>query len=213
MESKKTVAFRSIGILGGTFDPIHIGHVLLARTARDLLKLDLVLMVVANDPYQKTQVKAVSNAWARYRIAKATLEKEDKIRPSLIEIERSGKSYMIDTVERVKNDFNPDEIFLIVGSDLIESLDTWKNIEELGKIVTLAIFERSVYENVPTNKYFEKQLYFSRDHFQELPNISSSEVKNIILKNGDMSQYLIKETIRAIEIEKLYDKNNEDFTN
>ena len=115
MESKKTVAFRSIGILGGTFDPIHIGHVLLARTARDLLKLDLVLMVVANDPYQKTQVKAVSNAWARYRIAKATLEKEDKIRPSLIEIERSGKSYMIDTVERVKNDFNPEEIFLIVG--------------------------------------------------------------------------------------------------
>jgi nicotinate-nucleotide adenylyltransferase len=128
-----------LGLMGGTFDPVHIGHLVAASTARVALQLDRVLLVVAGDPWQKHDT-VVAPAEARYEMVLAACDGTDGIEASRIELERAGLTYTIDTVEELRRPER--EIFVIVGADVVRTLDTWHRVDELRDLVTLAVVDR-----------------------------------------------------------------------
>lgn len=130
-----------IGILGGTFDPPHIGHLLAATHAREALGLDEVQLVVANDPWQKTGTGAVSAASHRLEMVRAAVEGYQGLVASDVEIVRGGPSYTIDTVLQVLGDGALD-VHIIVGRDAAADLDTWHKSDELRELITVAIVDR-----------------------------------------------------------------------
>ncbi|HEV7525131.1 MAG TPA: nicotinate-nucleotide adenylyltransferase [Acidimicrobiia bacterium] len=129
-----------LGILGGTFDPVHVAHLAAAAAARDQLDLDRVLVVVAGDPWQK-RGRVGAPAEARYEMVEAALEGVGGLEVSRLEIDRPGPTFTIDTVETVRAEAER-EVFLIVGSDVAASLDTWHRADALQAAVTLAMVDR-----------------------------------------------------------------------
>lgn len=136
-----------IGVFGGTFDPPHLGHVGAALAGMDQLGLDRVLFVVSNHPWQKVPVHPVSPALDRLAMVEALVSTLPGLEASRLEIERGGPSYTIETVEEIfaqeelAGHLQP-EIFVIIGSDLLETVPTWEKSEQLRKIVTVAVVTR-----------------------------------------------------------------------
>ena len=130
-----------IGILGGTFDPPHVAHLALAAQARHQLGLDRVLLVVANDPWQKHHVRAISPALARLEMVRASVGDDvPGIEACSLEIDRGGESYTVDTLASLSS---PDaELFLIVGSDIVSQLDTWHRWRDVAAACTLGVAAR-----------------------------------------------------------------------
>ncbi len=136
-----------LGLLGGTFDPPHLGHVAAAEVARRELGLDRVLFVVANDPWQKTTLRSVSPAADRLALVQAAIAGLEGAEVSRLELDRGGPSYTVDTVEAlaalaVAGGREPPEQFLIVGADVVATLPTWHRAGDLARLVTLAVVER-----------------------------------------------------------------------
>ncbi|HEX2040346.1 MAG TPA: nicotinate-nucleotide adenylyltransferase [Acidimicrobiales bacterium] len=129
-----------LGVLGGTFDPIHIGHLSVAVEVRHALALDRVLLVVANVPWQKAGERAISPAEDRWAMAAAAVEGVEGVDADRREIDRGGESYTVETLEALRSEGH--DLFLIVGSDVAGSLDTWKRHEELPHLATLVVVER-----------------------------------------------------------------------
>ncbi len=133
-----------IGILGGTFDPPHLGHVAAGRAVTERLGLDRLLLVVANDPWQKSGERVISPAEDRYALTVALAAEIPGAEASRIEIDHGGPSYSIDTVEQVLAEAggHPVELFLVVGADLVPELPTWHRWQDLQHLVTLAVVSR-----------------------------------------------------------------------
>lgn len=129
------------GILGGTFDPVHVGHLVAAVCVRHSLALDRVLLVVANEPWQKVHTRDVTDAEQRFSVVAAAVEGVAGVEASRIEIERGGPSYTADTVAALKEQVGG-ELYLIVGSDLVGDLGTWERVHEVQQATTLVIVER-----------------------------------------------------------------------
>jgi nicotinate-nucleotide adenylyltransferase len=128
-----------IGILGGTFDPVHVGHLMDASAARFQLGLDRMLVVPARDPWQK-QGSVIAPAEIRFEMLAAALDGAAGLEASRIELDRDGPTYSIDTVEELTA---PDrDIVLVMGSDVAATLDSWHRVDDLRKLVTLAIVDR-----------------------------------------------------------------------
>ncbi|MHB1503664.1 MAG: nicotinate-nucleotide adenylyltransferase [Acidimicrobiales bacterium] len=132
-----------IGLLGGTFDPVHIGHLLVASEVRGALALDKVLLVVANEPWQKSSWRAVTSAVDRLDMVARAVEDVPGVEASAIEIERGGPSYTIDTVRELRSRCPGIEVALIVGADVAAELGTWHRSEELRNTVELVVVDRS----------------------------------------------------------------------
>jgi len=136
-----------IGVFGGTFDPPHSGHVAAAQACLDELSLDRVLFVVANDPWQKAPVRAVTPAADRLAMVEAAVAGHPGLEASPMEVERGGPSYTIDTVEELMvtargSHGDPPDLYLIVGADLVPDLPTWERVDQLRALVTLTIVLR-----------------------------------------------------------------------
>ena len=131
-----------IGLLGGTFDPIHIGHLVAAVNVRHALELDRVLLVVANEPWQKVGERVVTPAADRLAMVEAAVGDVDGIEASRIEIDRGGSSYTADTLAEVGYQLPGAELFLILGSDVADDLDTWERIEVVRRLATVVIVNR-----------------------------------------------------------------------
>ncbi len=136
------VGAERIGVFGGTFDPIHIGHLVAAAWTRDALALDRVLLVVANEPWQKSPTRRISAAEDRYAVVAAALDKVDGLEASRIEIDRGGPSYSVETVTDLQERFRLAALFLIVGADVASQLGTWHRVDDLARAVTLVVVDR-----------------------------------------------------------------------
>jgi nicotinate-nucleotide adenylyltransferase len=130
-----------IGLFGGTFDPIHSGHVEVAEAVRTALGLDRMLVVVANDPWQKHD-RPVSPAEDRFALVSAALADRPGLEASRIELDRGGPSYTVDTVRSVLADEPDAEVVVVVGADVVASIDTWHEHEVLRDLVILAVVDR-----------------------------------------------------------------------
>jgi nicotinate-nucleotide adenylyltransferase len=129
-----------IGVFGGTFDPVHVGHVVAAVEARRALRLDRVLLVVAGDPWQK-RGQVVSRAADRLAVVEAAVEGIEGLEASALEVERPGPTYTADTLEALSASGR--ELFLIVGADVAATLSTWTGVERIPDLATLVVVERA----------------------------------------------------------------------
>jgi len=136
---------RRVGLLGGTFDPVHIGHLSVAVEVRWALGLDVVVLMVANSPWQKEQpggVHVVTPAADRLAIVEAAVAGVAGIEASALEIERGGPSYTADTLEELASLDPRCDIHLIVGADVASELDTWKRPDDVQRLARLVVATR-----------------------------------------------------------------------
>lgn len=136
-----------IGLFGGTFDPPHIGHFVAALEVREALGLDMVHLVVANDPWQKSSVREVSPAAGRVEMVRAGIDGVAGLAVCDIELDRGGPSYTIDTVEWVLRGglgsaLRRPEVTLILGSDAASGLQSWHRGDDLARRVDVAVVAR-----------------------------------------------------------------------
>ena len=131
-----------IGIFGGTFDPIHTAHLEVAEAVRGRLGLDRMLLMVANQPWQKVGARPITPAEDRFAMVEAAVAGWPGLEPSRMEIDRGGPSYTIDTVRQLLGEEPGAEVTVVVGSDVVGGLTTWKDEVGLRGVVTLAVVGR-----------------------------------------------------------------------
>ncbi|MFI5054118.1 MAG: nicotinate-nucleotide adenylyltransferase [Acidimicrobiia bacterium] len=134
------VASERLGVYGGTFDPVHVGHIVVATQIRAELDLDRVLMVVAGDPWQK-RGKVVADARQRLMLVEAAVEGVEGVEASAIEIEREAPSVTADTLEALAGPHR--ELFLMLGADAVANMSTWRRLEETRELATVVVVERA----------------------------------------------------------------------
>jgi nicotinate-nucleotide adenylyltransferase len=134
-----------IGIMGGTFDPIHHGHLVAAEEARHALDLGRVIFVPAGDPWQKTDV-GVSPAADRYAMVEAAIADNAAFEASKIDIERSGPTYTIDTLRAVTDLYPDADLYFITGADAILDILSWKDPDEVLDLATFVAVTRPGYD-------------------------------------------------------------------
>ncbi|MFN2608938.1 MAG: nicotinate-nucleotide adenylyltransferase [Acidimicrobiales bacterium] len=130
-----------LGVLGGTFDPVHLGHLVAAVNVRCALGLDRLLLVVANQPWQKAD-RLVTPAADRLAMVAAAVAGHDGLEASDVEIARGGDSYTADTMRALADESPDRELFLVVGADVAAELPTWRRTEETAALATLVVVNR-----------------------------------------------------------------------
>jgi nicotinate-nucleotide adenylyltransferase len=133
---------RRIGIFGGTFDPIHIGHLVAAVNVHYSLDLDRLLLVVANVPWQKEGSRPITPAEDRFAMVSAAVAAVPGLDASRIEIDHGGSSYTADTLATVAAACPGASLFTVVGADVADSLDSWERAEEVARVSTLVVVNR-----------------------------------------------------------------------
>ncbi len=191
-----------IGILGGTFDPPHAGHVAAARAVIQQLGLDRLLLVVANDPWQKSGQREISSAEERYALTEALAEEIPGAEASRLEIDRGGPSYSVDTVEEVlaATGGHPVDLFLVVGTDLVPDLASWHRASDLQRLVTLAVVSR------PTERQATAPAPGWRVRRVNGPQvaISSSDVRDLLAAGRPVEGMVPEAVIRCIRRHGMY---------
>ncbi|HEV3354415.1 MAG TPA: nicotinate-nucleotide adenylyltransferase [Acidimicrobiales bacterium] len=133
---------RRLGVFGGTFDPVHNGHLAAAVNARRALRLDRVLVVPARDPWQK-QDRQLAPADARMAMLEAAMADVEGVEISRLELDRPGPTYTADTVEQLHRQDDAAELFLIVGADAASDLATWDRPDLIRDLTTVVIVSRA----------------------------------------------------------------------
>ena len=131
-----------IGIMGGTFDPIHVGHLIVAEEVVSALELDKVIFIPAGEPWMKAD-RQITGAPHRVEMVRLAIESNPFFQLSTIEIEHPGWTYTVDTLEQLSRDFdNETRLFLLIGWDGLKSMPKWKAPYRISKMATLVTFPR-----------------------------------------------------------------------
>ncbi len=144
-----------IGIYGGSFNPIHLGHVKLAHKALNELNLDKLLVIPAAVSPFKVDEQVVM-PWDRLELVKAAFAGIDKIEVDERELKRGGVSYAVDTVMEISNEYRGAEIHFIIGEDSLAGLAKWKDYETLKTLCTFDAFPRTPESSSAIRKLFEE---------------------------------------------------------
>lgn len=131
-----------IGLFGGTFDPPHVGHLVTAVNVRHALNLDIVILMVANDPWQKSGSRDVTTAEDRFAMVEAAVSVVDGVVAGRDEIDRGGPSYTADTLMALAEKHPGAELFTIVGDDAAAGLTSWTRVEQVAEYSQLVVVDR-----------------------------------------------------------------------
>ena len=190
---------KKVAIFGGSFNPIHIGHLITAQYVREICGLDTIIFIPCYISPHKTDFKPVDGD-LRLEMVKLAIAHNPHFGVSDYELKKGGVSYTIDTVRHLKKKY--DKIDLIIGYDNLLVFDKWKDPDELVKLVNLIVLKRSSdkKKNVKKNKYFE----FANIINTPVVDVSSSEIRARI-KGGKSIEHLVSEPVKKYIIShKLY---------
>ena len=198
---------RKIGILGGTFDPIHNAHLLLGECAREQFGLDRVIFI-PNNLAHFTSRKEISSGEIRYQMVKMAIADNPYFTCSRLEIDKPEGSYTIDTINDLKLMYPGDELYMILGGDSIIGLDTWYKASELLKscIILAAVREQ---DDLPTLDKKRRELanIYGADirlmTFNRI-DISSTEIRDRVKTGRSVRYYMPSECIEYMCIKGLY---------
>ena len=198
-----------IAVLGGTFDPVHLGHLCVAAEAFSLLKLNRLIFMPAGRPYFKN-LESISAARDRLNMLKLAIASQAKYQISLIEIEREGPSYAVDSMARIKAGLNPgDKLYFIMGWDSLLSLPQWFEASRLIKICRIVAAPRPGYP-LPDISQIEKDLpgLAQRCIVMERPliDISSTCIRQRVAEGLPIDNMVPPEVAKYIREEGLYKK-------
>lgn len=198
-----------IGLMGGSFDPIHNGHLVLAEQVRTRFQMDKVIFIPSGKPPHKENLASKDH---RYNMTKLAIEDNEFFELSTIELDQDHKTYTIDTVRRLRQEFGKDtEVYFITGADMILDLPTWKNFEEL---VSLCKFIGSTRPGVEDTTLSTQIDALVRDYKADITitqvpalAISSTDIRRRIKYNLSIRYLLPKATEDYIYKHKLYSDN------
>jgi nicotinate-nucleotide adenylyltransferase len=187
-----------VGLYGGTFDPIHHGHLILARDAIEQLGLDrIVFLPAAISPHKLA--RAPAPAELRREMVAAAIAGEPRFEMDDSELRRSGPSFSIDSVERFRARHPEARLYYLIGADNVRDLSTWRRIEELRRMVQFVVFGRGGENSEPNSE--------EAHEFPVLPrriDISATEIRRRVA-SGISIRYLVPEPVRLlIESHHLY---------
>ncbi len=188
-----------IGVFGGTFDPPHLGHLIIAEQARQQLQLDLVLFVPAFLPPHKRHGATATPA-QRITMLKLATAGWPCFRVDTVEIRRKGTSYTVDTLKELKRKFSNARLFLLVGGDNFVQFRSWKSVDVIQELVTLVVYERLSDDRRKKRKGRNSVLLKG-----PLLDISSTLIRHKI-RNGESIRFLTPRQVEQfIRRNKLYE--------
>jgi nicotinate-nucleotide adenylyltransferase len=180
-----------VGVFGGTFDPVHVGHLAIANAALDDLRLDRVYFV----PARRSPLKEdgpIASAEDRLAMLTAAIAGEPRFRVSRIELDREGPSFAVDTLEALRAE---GELFLILGSDAFADFERWREPARIRSLATVVLAARPGVPNAPAGV---------RMLDSPLMDISSRELRARAARGKSLRYLVVEPTLRYIEEHRLY---------
>ena len=200
-----------IAVMGGTFDPIHNGHLVVAEYVRTSLELDKVIFIPSGvHPFKNN--KGITEGQKRLDLLSLAIKSNEYFDISTMEINREGTTYTIDTIKELKKIYKEDEIFFIIGSDIIFEIEKWKDFEELMKLCKFTLLYRpGKNEDKIENRIEELKRVYGLEFTRvkaPLIEISSTEIRERVKKDLSI-KYLVPEIVEDyIHKHKLYSREN-----
>lgn len=187
-----------IGLFGGTFDPPHVGHLVTAINVRHALNLDMVILMVAGDPWQKSGSREVTSAEDRFAMVEAAVSDVEGLVAGRDEVDRGGPSYTADTLLGLAEHYLGAQLFTIVGDDVAAGLATWIRVEQVVQLSQLVVVDRpGVAVELP------QQFNWLRVESPRL-EVSSTDLRSRC-SDGRPLDYLVTEPVlHVIEQRRLY---------
>lgn len=197
-----------IGILGGTFNPIHIGHLILAQNALEHCELDKVLIIPSGCSYLKDP-ETIADTKYRIEMTRLAIEGNDRFELSLIETEREGNSYTYETLTGLC-DMDPDaRYYYIIGEDTLFGMETWKRPEIIFSKAAIVCAQR---DGQPDELLFEKIKQLKNDYNADITvldvpevAVSSSMIRKLLCEGKSCKYYLDEKVIAYIKENGLYE--------
>ena len=191
---------QKIGILGGTFDPIHLGHLILAEQLAEKFRLDEIIFIPSSSPPHKNN-KKVSSAQDRFKMTELAIEDNPLFSISDIELRRKGKSYTVITIKELEKLYPRSRLFLLCGSDVLDELKTWRKPDEIYRLIQVIIGVRPGYNKIrKDNKYAKKNIIEQINGLE----VCSTEIRERV-KKGKSIRYLVPDKVRDyIKKKRLY---------
>ena len=188
---------RRLGLLGGTFDPPHLGHLAAAQAVLAELHLDRVDFLVAHDPWQKSDSRSVTTAAIRLEMVEALAKDQHGLGVDDREIRRGGLTYTADTLEEIHRESPGVEIFLIVGADTAARLSTWHRPDVVRRLSTLVVVNRA--------GQHEESNDSSAVHVTMQPvDVSSTKIRDRVSRGESIESLTSPDVARIIEARSLY---------
>jgi len=188
-----------IGLLGGTFDPIHSGHLYLARKVLKKLSLDKIIFIPTHLPPHKIDVK-ITPARHRYNMLRLAIAGNKRFKASDIEIKRRGRSYSVETLRQVRKRYGDStEIFFITGSDSLQELDKWKDLRGILRLCSFVVVKRPSFPIKSLSPTFIALRIDAKD-------ISSTGIRNRVREGSAINKMVPKKVRDYIKRHKLYQR-------
>jgi len=183
-----------LGLFGGTFDPPHLGHLVVAQDVADVLSLDRVMFVPAGEPPHKT-AREVSPAPVRLEMVHALVDGDERFGVSAFEVEKGGASYTVETLEHFRA-LHPDaELYFVMGADQAAAFDTRQDPGRIVSLATLVVMDREG-TMVPSVQFLPVSV--------TRVDISATDIRQRV-RNGRSVRYLVPDRVREIiERSRLY---------
>jgi len=191
---------KRIGIFGGTFDPIHLGHLIVAQQAAEKLGLDQVLFIPAGKPPHKGGEK-LSPARDRYQMVRLAVRGHRLFKVSDIEIKSKKSSYTVNTLKALKSKYKTAGLFLLLGLDQAVLLSTWKEPQELFELATVCVLSRPGFTRNEVESRWRKMLRFLP---VSLIDISATAIRDRVRRSQAIRYLVPEEVARYIKNKKLY---------
>ena len=187
-----------VGLFGGTFDPPHLGHLVTAVNVRHVLKLDLVVLMVANDPWQKHGTREVASAVDRLAMVQAAIRGVDGLVAGDDEISRGGPSFTADTLIAMGQRYKGAELFTIVGDDAAAIFGSWQRASEIAKLSTLVVVDRPCSPLMPPSEFVWNRV--------EVPRleVSSTDLRERFVDGRPLDYLVSNEVLKVIAERGLY---------
>ncbi|MDP3879675.1 MAG: nicotinate-nucleotide adenylyltransferase [Dehalococcoidales bacterium] len=195
------------GVLGGTFDPVHNGHIVVAEETRRLLSLDEVLFIPAGDPWLKAG-NSILPAEHRVQMVRLAIAGKPYFKLSTMEIDRAGPTYTVDTISELRSRLGPaDELFFILGRDNLAQLPRWREPSRLIEMCRLVVVPRPGY-SLPDLRSLEEAIPGISRVLVLLDkpemDIDSTEIRNRVAQGLSISHLVPKAVDEYIKQHKLY---------
>lgn len=196
--------YKRIGLLGGTFNPIHLGHLSLAEQAREKLRLDKMIFIPTNLPPHKRN-KGLTSAEERLDMVSLAIKSHPCFLVSNAEIMRGGLSYSVDTAREFKRRFPQAQLYFIVGADFLKEISTWKDLPRLKRICKFVVAHRPGYPFTPPLRSRRAGFEGLSRNMQAIKitplDISSTGIRKRI-KTKKSIRYLVPEEVRSYILRK-----------
>ena len=192
-----------IGVLGGTFDPIHLGHLMLAGAAKNQYGLDKVVFVPAFIPPNKLNRRDITPAPYRYEMVRLAIQDIPGFEISDIELSRPDISYTVDTLRSFKQQFPDAEFYLIMGEDTLQDLPRWQESEKIRDLAKILVADRESSTGAHAIKNEKDRFEGSRIRMNVCP-VSSTEIRSRLLLPGSLGDLIPEKVERYIRKMNLY---------